>query len=182
MSVAGSVTPHSHMRRSSASQPQRHTTGNHIATHASIIKLTRPRWLDKADKAAMEQNEEWQTCPSASCGYGRFLDQDSIFICQLCKASYCVPCKVPMHSGETCQVYHERLRREEQQKTKKQAADDRASDEKVKQISRICPGCGANIDKFSGCDHVTCTPVPLWLAELRRLTEVSRSLWFRILL
>lgn len=68
----------------------------------------------------------------------------------MCKARYCLVCEVPFHEEQTCDQY--------QVDAKRRNKDEKKSLEAVKKLSRPCPGpgCGVNIDKYSGCDHVTC--------------------------
>lgn len=57
-----------------------------------------------------------------------------------------------MHEDETCDAYQERIQGEEKRKD-----EERLSVDKVRAISKACPHCGINLDKYTGCDHVTCT-------------------------
>jgi hypothetical protein len=68
----------------------------------------------------------------------------------MCKARYCLDCEVPFHERQTCDEY--------QADAKRRNEDEQKSLATVKQLSRPCPGpgCGINIDKYTGCDHVTC--------------------------
>jgi hypothetical protein len=44
-------------------------------------------------------------------------------------------------------------------------ANEQTSQETIRQISKKCPSalCGVNIQKISGCDHITCGYIPLRL-------------------
>ncbi|KAI1440877.1 hypothetical protein F5Y02DRAFT_324638 [Annulohypoxylon stygium] len=68
--------------------------------------------------------------------------------CFECKRSLCVRHNVPWHKGETCDDYERR--------TRKQRKNDKASEKHVKEITKPCPGCNRNVNKYTGCDHVTC--------------------------
>jgi hypothetical protein len=64
-----------------------------------------------------------------------------------------------IHEDETCIQYDERIAREraerkEEERTRRAAEE--ASAAEVSKSSVECPGCGANIAKISGCDHMTC--------------------------
>lgn len=74
-----------------------------------------------------------------------------MFICQDCNARYCMSCNVPFHEGQTCEQYVSSQRR---------AEEEDASIAAVARISRPCPDCGISIDKYTGCDHVTCKNAP----------------------
>ncbi|GAB1736557.1 hypothetical protein NU219Hw_g8186t1 [Hortaea werneckii] len=115
---------------------------------------TYEQWLDKAAKSYNEATEDFRSCPNANCSWGCFFstkDDGNIFTCQLCSIRYCVVCEVNMHENETCEAY--RKRRE----TQDTASEERQSEKYLKKISKPCPRCGVNIDKVSGCDHVTCS-------------------------
>lgn len=60
-----------------------------------------------------------------------------------------------MHEGETCQTYRDRIEADEQRKTQ-QAAENTASEATVQRVSKPCPNCNSRLDKYTGCDHVTC--------------------------
>lgn len=77
-------------------------------------------------------------------------DDGNILSCIMCKTRYCIVCEVPFHEEQTCDDY--------QADAKRRSEDEQKSLETVKQVSRPCPGpgCGVNIDKWTGCDHVTC--------------------------
>lgn len=128
------------------------------------------RYLDKAAKKCMQDEEEYHACPNAECSWGLYraatIDaitmlisnlgayfakgDGNIFSCKMCKARYCLVCEVPFHEEQTCDDY--------QANAKRRSEDEQKSLEAVKQVSRPCPGpgCGVNIDKWTGCDHVTC--------------------------
>jgi hypothetical protein len=75
-------------------------------------------------------------------------DDGNIFNCRACKARYCLSCEVPFHEEQTCEDYQAAAERRNE--------DEKKALDTVKQVSRPCPGCGINLDKFEGCDHVTC--------------------------
>ncbi|KAK5118180.1 hypothetical protein LTR85_008160 [Meristemomyces frigidus] len=111
-------------------------------------------WLDKAAKSCTEANEEFRSCPSATCNWGCFLstrEDGNIFNCQKCQFKYCIICEVRMHDGETCATYQKRL------KTQDRGKVDQLSAKAIKKISKPCPKCGVSINKISGCDHITCS-------------------------
>ena len=59
------------------------------------------------------------------------------------------------HEEETCEEYETRIQ-ELKRKREVEERNEEASRKKVKSIARECPGCGAMIQKISGCDHMTC--------------------------
>ena len=62
------------------------------------------------------------------------------------------------HDNETCEEYLDRL--ESAKQKRKRDKEDKASAKEVKRIAKECPGCGAQIQKTSGCDHMTCESAP----------------------
>ncbi|RMY61537.1 hypothetical protein D0863_11238 [Hortaea werneckii] len=118
------------------------------------LQSTYEQWLDKAAKSYNEATEDFRSCPSATCNWGCFFstnDDGNIFTCQLCSIRYCVACEVTMHEDETCEAYRKR------RATQDTAEEERRSEKFLRKVSKPCPSCGVNIDKFSGCDHVTCS-------------------------
>ena len=60
-----------------------------------------------------------------------------------------------MHEGETCQQYQHGVEMAEQRK-QEQAQENAASEQRVGEISKPCPQCKSPLEKYAGCDHVTC--------------------------
>ncbi|CAN9302397.1 unnamed protein product [Alternaria alternata] len=80
---------------------------------------------------------------------------------------------IPFHENEVCTQYNERMKREEAEMKAREKEEERvrtqqeedmrvrrrqeeASAAKVAKSSVKCPGCGLQIQKISGCDHMTC--------------------------
>ncbi|KAH9868355.1 hypothetical protein J1614_007427 [Plenodomus biglobosus] len=61
----------------------------------------------------------------------------------------------PAHEGETCDEYECRT---SAQQHAEQIAQEEASLAAIAHFSKKCPGpgCGYNIEKNNGCDHMTC--------------------------
>lgn len=85
-------------------------------------------------------------------------DDGNILTCPLCKSRYCLSCEVPFHENETCEGFLEAKQRaaEIDRDIERRKQEEAASKKAVKEKSRPCPRCGVNIDKYTGCDHVTC--------------------------
>ena len=69
---------------------------------------------------------------------------------------------IPFHENEVCTQYTERIERE---RVEREARDEQArirreqEEASVAEVGRSsveCPGCGAQIEKTDGCDHMTC--------------------------
>ncbi|KXT12067.1 hypothetical protein AC579_1866 [Pseudocercospora musae] len=110
-----------------------------------------PKIMDKAAKSCLEQDPDWVDCPSGTCRSGALMTEGHIFTCSECQFRYCFSCRVPMHEGEACSEYHERLRREPEKRR-----EEDLSLKEVEKVSKPCPGCTARIQKHQGCDHMTC--------------------------
>jgi E3 ubiquitin-protein ligase RNF14 len=72
---------------------------------------------------------------------------------------------VAFHENETCVQYTERIERERVEREAREKEErikreqEEASAAEVGRSSVECPGCGANISKTAGCDHMTCRDV-----------------------
>lgn len=60
-----------------------------------------------------------------------------------------------MHDGETCTDFQQRIQRDEARK-REQLQQNAVSERIVQRISKPCPKCTSRLDKYAGCDHVTC--------------------------
>ncbi|KZW03715.1 hypothetical protein EXIGLDRAFT_715787 [Exidia glandulosa HHB12029] len=66
--------------------------------------------------------------------------------CPACYATVCTGCSAGAHADMTCEQ-NKRVREEE----------ERANDALARQLGiKRCPGCQAPIEKYEGCNHVTC--------------------------
>jgi DNA repair exonuclease SbcCD ATPase subunit len=76
---------------------------------------------------------------------------------------------IPFHENESCTQHNERIAREitqaeEEERDRNQQEEEArvrreheaASAAEVAKSSVECPGCGVQIQKTEGCDHVTC--------------------------
>lgn len=107
------------------------------------------RYDDLATKATLAGTREFRWCMNARCGAGQMHAADCPKIrCHACKASFCSHHNMPWHSGETCQAYDRRTRR--------QRKSNVASEKTVRETTKACPQCHKNVYKYSGCDHITC--------------------------
>ena len=74
-----------------------------------------------------------------------------------------------MHEEDTCESFQTEKAEDPLGKVQR-AEQEQLSAEAVKMISKPCPKCTANLDKYTGCDHVTCkfpTSSPPSLSMLR---------------
>ncbi|KAI1799705.1 hypothetical protein F4811DRAFT_76711 [Daldinia bambusicola] len=111
-----------------------------------------------ATKALLASIPEFMWCLYLGCESGQINAAGCAKAkCQECKRSLCVRHKVPWHKGETCDEYEKRTRRLRK--------NEEASERQIKETTKPCPGCQRNIDKFTGCDHVTCVCGHEWCWE-----------------
>lgn len=62
--------------------------------------------------------------------------------CPYCEHQFCLSCNCPWHSS-SCDSVKKR--------------EDKQSEDAIKKLgAKPCPGCGANIEKRGGCDHMNC--------------------------
>lgn len=107
------------------------------------------RYDTLATRALLSSLAEFMWCLNPKCDSGQIHPTGcSKAKCFDCRQYLCVQHHVPWHSGETCDEYERRTRR--------QRKNDKASEKHVKEIAKPCPGCKKMVYKFVGCDHVTC--------------------------
>ncbi|KAK6841964.1 hypothetical protein PG987_002824, partial [Apiospora arundinis] len=107
------------------------------------------RYDSLAAKAALTSIREFRWCLNPRCGAGQIHKADCSKVkCHACKKSSCSRHDLPWHKGETCVAYDKRTRR--------QRKSDKASEKKVKEMTKSCPRCHKDVYKYTGCDHITC--------------------------
>ncbi|KAK8056260.1 ring finger protein [Apiospora rasikravindrae] len=107
------------------------------------------RYDSLATKAALESFRDFRWCLNPRCSAGQIHKAACARVkCHACKASLCSHHNLPWHGGETCEAYDWRTRR--------QRKSDKASEKKVKEMTKSCPRCHKDVYKYSGCDHITC--------------------------
>ncbi|XXG98162.1 hypothetical protein Hte_004483 [Hypoxylon texense] len=92
------------------------------------------RYDTLAAKALLASIPDFMWCLNPKCSSGQIHPAGCARAkCHGCKHSLCVRHHVPWHSGETCDEYERRTRR--------QRKNDKASEKHVKEIAKPCPGC-----------------------------------------
>ena len=103
-------------------------------------------------RQAVEEEGTYRECAYPGCKSGGWFDRKSMtfFTCGACGRSRCISCNRPHHTGKTCA--------ESRAGQRKKADKEDETIALVAKISKKCPNanCGANIQKVSGCDHITC--------------------------
>ncbi|KAF2815032.1 uncharacterized protein BDZ99DRAFT_189117 [Mytilinidion resinicola] len=105
-------------------------------------------------KAALEAIPGFHWCPSKNCTSGQVHDsgyESPKFECIACQRRYCVVHNRRWHEGETCAEFD--YRTDGTQKME----EERASERLIQETAKKCPGCKGNVEKMSGCDHMTCS-------------------------
>ncbi|KAI3332449.1 hypothetical protein HD806DRAFT_519183 [Xylariaceae sp. AK1471] len=102
-----------------------------------------------ATKAMLDNVQGFRWCLNPRCDAGQIYPLECTKAkCYSCKHYSCVRHDIPWHSSETCEEYDKR--------TRKQRKNNKLSEKHVKEITKPCPGCKKNVNKYSGCDHITC--------------------------
>lgn len=104
----------------------------------------------------LQADEAWRWCLAPNCDGGqlhapktRSQTRSLTVICNKCGAKSCYFHRVPWHNGLTCEEYDDR---------NPAAHSVRSSEDRIKKISKACPGvgCGRRVIKDGGCDHMWC--------------------------
>lgn len=142
-------------------------------------------------RATLSGMTDFHQCLNPACTSGQIHpdgEMEPIFTCNECGHQHCVLCNRNWHPGVLCdgslafegddiedgddadrqQQEQERIERE--RIFKQRMAEEEASTKRVSAISKPCPECGVNIDKYEGCDHVTCSYWRLIFPQMRLLT------------
>ena len=102
----------------------------------------------------------WRWCVAADCDGGqlhlprtRSQKRSLIVVCNKCGVQSCFYHRVPWHTGYTCEEFDD---------SHPAAQTLRTSEERIKRISKACPGvgCGRRVQKDGGCDHMWCKSLP----------------------
>lgn len=91
--------------------------------------------------------KDFHYCPTSDCKViYRPTKQGTVLRCFSCLARICAHCHVENHDGLTCEEY----------KDQSNGGEDSFKRWMANHNIHACPGCGANIEKYAGCNHVTC--------------------------
>jgi IBR domain, a half RING-finger domain len=96
------------------------------------------RYEDLVLRSSLSNNTEFHWCIGPGCRSGQLhADSNPIFRCVHCHLRSCIEHKVPWHEGLTCAAYDASV-------ASRQKEMEVASEKKVKETSRRCPGenCG----------------------------------------
>ncbi|KAF1835131.1 hypothetical protein BDW02DRAFT_496646, partial [Decorospora gaudefroyi] len=141
-------------------------THNDVQKYAPAATFT--RFDELSIRSYLSADTNFLYCLAAGCTSGQIHDtgvEGPIFRCVACGFRMCTAHEpvVAFHEGEACTQYTERVERErverltaKEEEARKRRQDDEASVAEVGRSSVECPGCGAFIQKTTGCDHMTC--------------------------
>ncbi|KAI1120905.1 hypothetical protein F5Y10DRAFT_113425 [Nemania abortiva] len=102
-----------------------------------------------ATKSVLDGIGGFRWCLNPECGAGQIYSPGCEKAkCYACKHYSCVRHDVPWHRGETCKDYDRR--------TQRQRRSRKLSEKTVRKTTKPCPGCKKDVNKYSGCDHITC--------------------------
>ncbi|KAI9767590.1 MAG: Myosin type-2 heavy chain 1 [Geoglossum simile] len=139
-----------------------------LLNHAEVRQYASPGIYAKFDdfsvRDALNNDPNFRWCRRVGCGSGQIHENDAggnIFRCIVCGFKACFVHEDTWHEGETCEEYDYK---ESGRRGRDQKMQEEASVKVILQLAKKCPGkggmCGWNIEKNSGCDHMTCTSPP----------------------
>ncbi|CAG5166511.1 uncharacterized protein ALTATR162_LOCUS6935 [Alternaria atra] len=144
---------------------------SHAVTHEDVRRHAPQDVFTRFDELSMRTFLNAETnfvyCLTEGCQSGQIHDtgvEGPIFRCAACGYRMCTAHDpvIPFHENEACTQYNERV---ELERVEREARDERvrvrreqdeASAAEAGRSSVECPGCGVQIQKIDGCDHMTC--------------------------
>ncbi|KAF2769578.1 hypothetical protein EJ03DRAFT_89184 [Teratosphaeria nubilosa] len=117
-----------------------------------IVKHLKASDLDLLADASAELHlksnpDIYVKCPAINCsGYYTASSESLHLMCTTCCTTICTQCNVPLHNGEMCREYQERVSGHLAQ------LQEYLDSGKAKR----CPKCTVVIEKDAGCNHMTC--------------------------
>lgn len=91
-------------------------------------------------------------CLRPGCPNGQLYDDteylDPHIVCGECAFESCFTHQVPWHEGLSCDQYESQREHGD--------PDYAQTQDWIREHSKPCPGCGANVQKDDGCFHMTC--------------------------
>ncbi|KAF2642964.1 hypothetical protein P280DRAFT_394527 [Massarina eburnea CBS 473.64] len=107
-------------------------------------------WENALTSYILRTSETYIACLNPKCG--EYFDieeckpkarhQKKQAKCPNCEFAHCITCNRVWHPDMSCNA--------------NKGADEKKSEKVIKEISKPCPKCGVNIEKSTGCDHMTC--------------------------
>ena len=127
-------------------------TWNDVNTILDNDKEALARLIDNSVTAFVAQNPRKASfCPTPDCkGVYRVTKQKALFTCSYCDVKICSHCQVLDHGETPCAIYKLICSQDTDQTLKNWIQEDINK-------RKVCPECRSGIEKFSGCNQVTCT-------------------------
>ncbi|PVG00725.1 hypothetical protein CPB86DRAFT_700498 [Serendipita vermifera] len=103
-------------------------------------------------RQALGVDEDFVLCTNAACDAGQIHSQgadEPIVTCYVCQHRTCFIHQVEWHEGYTCEEW------DQQQKIRSGIA---TTPEYLSKFTKLCPNCKKPIEKYEGCDALTCKP------------------------
>ena len=150
------------------------------ALPSQVKELVSADLFAKYDKfllqSSLDEMADIVYCPRPPCQSPVILEKESTMgVCLVCKFAFCSLCKLTFHGVSPCvfrpeQVKRLRIEYEKASPSEKlflerrygknrirQMIDELVSEEWMQSNSKLCPRCGAHIQKSEGCNKMTCT-------------------------
>jgi hypothetical protein len=123
-----------------------------------------PTYSDHLLQRCLRSIPDYRPCLKPSCSGGQLhsgRDEQPIVTCPVCSEKSCFTCRIPWHASRTCEEVE---------------SEDKANKELLEKLTKVCPGCGARVEKIDGCDHMTCTCRSEWCWLCRASYVVIRTM------
>lgn len=97
----------------------------------------------------LNHKDNYSCCPTPGCEYMFFYEKgENRLFCPMCHKDYCLSCKETWHKGMTCEEFRD-------------SKNIKKLDEKFLNFAnraryKICPNCGAWVEKVEGCNNMLC--------------------------
>lgn len=150
------------------------------------------RFDELSMRTLLSADKNFLYCHAEGCSSGQIHDtgiEGPIFRCAACGYRMCTAHDpiIPFHENESCTQYsariareiaqaeeEERARTQQEEEARVRREQEAASAAEVAKSSVGCPGCGVQIQKTEGCDHMTCKYSAISISSRQLLTCSGR--------
>ncbi|CAG8689554.1 2851_t:CDS:2, partial [Dentiscutata erythropus] len=123
-----------------------------VIEHNDVKRIASHELFERFDilslRQALRKVPDFRWCKNSRCGSGQIhyqRDIAPIMTCKACGEKSCYTHDVPWHENMTCAQYEE-----------KKKESEAATKDYLMKHTKLCPKCGAHIEKNGGCNHMTC--------------------------